>query len=205
MMRAFLVSLTAGFVALAGFSGSANASAPVDLIWASTGTSSISSVATSSNIILNVVLTAGANGSAGGGVSVDYSAIAGNFSVVSALNYPVAPLGFSFGAPVITPTQVQSFQAFALPPGPAGITAGQSFLMGTITFHVDSVPLGTIAISSLIVGTDGLSDQDFVDITGLSTYNSAQFSPVPEPGTLSLLGMGLGGLYVVGRRSSQKR
>ena len=204
-MRAFLVGLVSGLVALVGFAGSANASATVDLLWAATGTNSITGVSTSSNIVLNVVLTAGANGSAGGGVSVDYSLIAGDFSVISALNYPAAPLNQSFGAPVITATQVQNIQAFAFPPGPAGITAGQSFLMGTITFHVDSVPLGTLSISSLIVGTDALSDGNFVDITGASTFNSAQVNPVPEPGTISLLGMGLGGLYVVGRRSGRKR
>jgi len=203
-MRAFLVGLVSGLVALVGFAGSANASATVDLLWAATGTNSITGVSTSSNIVLNVVLTAGANGSGGGGVSVDYSLIAGDFSVISALNYPAAPLSQSFGAPVITATQVQSIQAFAFP-GPTFLAAGQSFLMGTITFHVDSVPLGTLSISSVIVGTDALSDGNFSDITGASIFNSAQVNPVPEPGTISLLGMGLGGLYAVGRRSGRKR
>jgi hypothetical protein len=34
---------------------------------------------------------------------------------------------------------------------------------------------------------------------------SCGFAVVPEPGTFSLLSMGLGGLYVVGRRSRRKR
>ncbi len=76
--------------------------------------------------------------------------------------------------------------------------------MGTITFHSITGAPGSFQIDSFFFGTDGIGDGFFVDITGATTLNSA-FAVVPEPGTLSLLGMGLGGLYVVGRRSSRKR
>ena len=55
-------------------SGLARASATVDLIWADTGTDllSLTSANTSSTYTLNIILTAGAGGSAGAGVSVNY-------------------------------------------------------------------------------------------------------------------------------------
>lgn len=201
-MRAFLVGLVGGLVALAGFAGSANASATIDLLWASNGTNTISSVTTSSSIVLEVWLTAGANGSMGGGVSIDYSALVGDFLVTSAVNLNGGLLPGSFGAPVVTASQVQGIQAFAFPPTPAGIAAGTSFLMGTVTFHSITGAPGSFQIDSLFTGGDGIADGLGVPI--VPTFNSA-FAVVPEPGTLSLLGMGLGGLYAVGRRSSRKR
>jgi hypothetical protein len=209
-MRAFLVGLVSSLIALAGFAGLANASATIDLLWAANGTNTISSVATSSSITLNVVLTAGAGGSAGGGVSVDYSTMvaSGDFIVTGfSQPYLLAPLGSSLGATTnFGGTQIRNINAVDSFVGgpPFGLLAGQSHLMGTITFQNVTGAAGSFQVDSLLVGTDGLSDGSYGDISGTSTFNSA-FAVVPEPGTLSLLGMGLGGLYVVGRRSSQKR
>ena len=76
-MRNFTVGLVSGLVALLGFAGSASASATIDLIWAATGTDTISGAqATSTDIVLNVVLTAGAGDSLGASLSVDYTALA---------------------------------------------------------------------------------------------------------------------------------
>ena len=75
-VRKFFAAAVGSALALAGFAGAANASATIDLIWTNTGTNT-SPVVTSSNITLKVILTAGPGGSAGAGVSVDYSGAAG--------------------------------------------------------------------------------------------------------------------------------
>ncbi len=61
-MQTWLVGTIGSLVALVGFAGWADASATVDLIWAQTGTDTISSVASSDTITLGVFVTAGAAG-----------------------------------------------------------------------------------------------------------------------------------------------
>jgi hypothetical protein len=204
-MRNFTIGLVSGLVALAGFAGSASASATVDLIWAATGTGTISGAqATSTNIVLNVVLTAGAANSLGASLSIDYSALGAAGSVVtfgSTLFTPPLPAGLAVASD--TGSVILNINAGAF--GPPGLLAGNSFLLGTVTFALTGTP-GSFNIFPYI---DGPTGDDVLDggggvISGTTTFNSAT-AVVPEPGTLSLLGMGLGGLYVVGRRSSRKR
>ena len=201
-MRAFIVGLISGLVALAGFAGSASASATIDLIWATSGTDTTSNVVTSSNITLNVILTAGANGSLGAAVSADYAALVGDFTVISFQSFQVAPLPVPFGPISDSGTQINNIQAGSFGPG---LAAGQSYLLGTITFHNNTGNPGVFQIDAgAFVVTDAVLDGFGVDVTATTTFNSG-FAAVPEPGTLSLLGMGLGGLCVVGRRSGRKR
>jgi hypothetical protein len=204
-MRNFCVGLVGGLVALAGFAGSASASATIDLIWAATGTDTISGLqATSTDIVLNVVLTAGPGGSLGGSVSIDYSdlGLAGTVTTFASTAL-TAPLPFNLGPTTDSGSEINAINAGAL--GPPGLTSGNTFLLGTITFSLNGAP-GTFDIFPYI---DGGFGDDILDgggsvISGTTTFNHA-FAVVPEPGTLSLLSMGLGGLYMVGRRSRRKR
>ena len=200
-MRALIIGLAIGLVTLAGFAGSASASATIDLIWATSGTNTTSNVVTSSSITLNVVLTAGAAGSIGAAVSVDYTEMLGDFTVTSWSSVTSAFLPVTIPPTANNAPQINNINAGGFAP----MLPGASVVIGTVTFHIDTGATGPFQIDvGTFFFTDAVLDGLGADISGTTTFNSA-FAVVPEPGTLSLLGMGLGGLYAVGRRSNRKR
>jgi hypothetical protein len=225
-MRKFFAVALGSVMALVGFSGAANASATVDLVWIdlSAGTvclrpaqrncpqlgSTLSSVLVTDNITLAVILTAGPGGSWGGGVSVDYNDAIPKLGLIAfrrvSTTKPKAYLPNSLGSVDATSNTgwVQNINAAALPTGGQGLglPANGTAYLGTVTFHKDQLINGTFEIA---VGTDGPNGSDGIldgaggDISSTSTYNSAWVINVPEPGALSLLVMGLGGMLLAGR------
>jgi hypothetical protein len=227
-MRKFFAVAMGSAVALLGFAGAANASATVDLVWIDvTGTTTtgaviclrpakrncpvigsiISSIGVVSDAItLGVILTAGDVISIGGSVSVDYSdanatlAVDGFQSLLTTLPLPYLPL--ALGSAIDTGTVIESINAGA---GPSiglgiGLPPGATAYLGTVSFHKDVIVNGTF---DLLVGPfgpdDGLGNILGEIITDTTTFNSAVLVNVPEPGALSLLVMGVGGMLLAGR------
>ncbi len=154
-----------------GLAGAANASATIDLIWADTGTDTITNANSSSAITLQVILTAGPNGSAGAGVSVDYSEALGTLTVIGFAATPGDALPIGLGTTTDTGTRIEQIISVALG---AGLAAGQSHQLGTVTFHKSVLLNGTFEIRSDANGpTDGVLDFDGNDITATTTFNSA--------------------------------
>ena len=168
--------------ALVGFAGAANASATIDLIWADTGTNQISNVYTSSAITLQVILTAGPNGSQGAAVSVDYSAVLVALSMLGFASTPGAPLPLIIVETVDTGSRVESINSFALPliGLGTGLAAGQSHQLGTVTFHRAPAIDGVFEIRSDANGPkNDVLDIDGNVITATTTFNSAFMINVP--------------------------
>jgi len=203
-MRTLLVGTVSGLVALVGFAFTANASSTIDLLWGGSS-SSTSGVASSASITLDVVLTAGAGGSNGGGVTVDYSAAGSKLSVVSFESSPSDSIfTIILGSTTDTGTQIRNINGAALPPYVgSGLAAGASYLLGSVTFH-KGAGAGTFVITTVITATDDLLNGSNSVVTGTSTLNSATLinAAIPEPGTVSLLALGLGGLALAGRRKN---
>jgi len=222
-MRTSLVGMVGGLIALVGLAGTASASATIALIWQNSGTDTTSGLAVSDSITLDIWLTVepGDTGSNGASVSVDYTAALANLSVTGASNNPDSFFAFSpAGAPDsgtlgfvyhLNAGSICGFAGGCLgdptlwgPPAVGTYTAR----IGTITFNVDALTSGTVGITVGLYDpfADGVGDAIGGDacVSSGCTFSSG-FAVVPEPGTLSLLSLGLGGLYAVGRRSSRKR
>ena len=213
-MRSTVFSAAAGSVAaLVGFAGAANASATIDLIWADTGTNMISSViSSSSSITLQVILTAGPDGSQGAGgsqgasVSVDYGAALGKLVVIGFASTPSegfdSQLPFAFETPINIGSRIENISSLSSPPDMGtGLAAGESWMLGTVTFHKSALLIGTFEIQSDADGAgDGVLDLAGNLITAETTFNPASLNNIPEPGGLTLLGSGIAVLALLYRR-----
>ncbi|MCH7644931.1 MAG: thrombospondin type 3 repeat-containing protein [Myxococcales bacterium] len=188
-MRLTVFAAAAGsVVALVGFAGAANASATIDLIWADTGTNQISNVNTSSAITLQVILTAGPNGSAGAAVSVDYSAAVGKLAVLGYASTPSegndSPLPVHLVETIDTGSRVEGINSIALIPVGlgTGLMVGQSHQLGTVTFHKSVLLNGIFEIRSDANGADdAVLDLAGNEIQVDTTFNSAFLVNVSEP------------------------
>jgi hypothetical protein len=203
-MRKFFATAVVSAVALVGFAGAAGASATIDLLWATNDADTIGPGVPDSNAaVLRVILTAGPDGSQGAGVSVDWSQVAG-LTMVSFLSTPGGALPASLGTTTTTGSRVENINSAAIifiGLGTGLTAAGQSHQLGTVTFHKSAdVGNGTFEITSDANGpSDGVLDLDGNAITDTTLFNSAFLINVPEPGAVSLLVMGLGGVLLAGR------
>jgi hypothetical protein len=161
--------------ALVGFAGAANASATIDLIWADTGTDWITAQSSSSVVTLQVILTAGPNGSQGAGVSVDYSGVPPFISVTTFAATVGGPLPLLLGTVSDPGSRVENVNSASFPPYVGtGLAAGQSHQLGTVTFHQNIFANGIFELRSDANGpTDDVLDLAGNVITSTTTFNSA--------------------------------
>jgi hypothetical protein len=197
-MRKFFAVAVGSMVALVGFAGAANAGATVELLWLSTGTDTIESVAIGSEITLEVVITGGPEGVTTAGVSVDFAdpLTAGSIEFVRTTCIANSPFQFCPGDPAVTESQVNSITVSGFS---GALLDGETVQMGTVTFLKIANPDGTFTFPvGVLVGTDGIFDANLQAITD-NTFVPAFLVNVPEPGAISMLVMGLGGVLLAGR------
>jgi hypothetical protein len=88
------------------------------------------------------------------------------------------------------------FTSFGFASNPA-TGSGLTYIAGTMTFNLTGATPGTYTIASYAsTGVDTPNDN------ASNPHNSAILTIIPEPGTASLLGLGLLGLVMAGRRKS---
>ncbi len=192
LMRTSVAAAVSGLTVLAGFAGVAAANPTIDLIWEDTGTNQIddsSRPVTGPYLLrLNVILTAGPEGSQGAGVSVDFTSVGNPALLFISSNTPSigddSPLPLAYFFVQVGNSRADMINSLCLCDlgiG-TGLAAGQTHQLGTVTFNIDNVPrLGTYELlSSAIYQPDGVLDGMGNDITDTTTFNSA-YLVIPEP------------------------
>jgi len=190
-MRTILAAAASGLAVLAGFAGVAAASATIDLLWNATGTNMIddsSPPETGPQLLrLNVILTAGPEGSQGAGVSVDFDSVGIKPVLFITSNTPSigndSPLPLAYFFVPAGNNRVEMINSLCLCAQGigTGLAAGQTHQLGTVTFNIDQLTNGTYEIlSDADYQADGLLDGAGNDITDTTTFNSA-YLVIPEP------------------------
>ena len=180
-MRSTVFAAAASSVAaLVGFAGAANASATIDLLWYG-ASDEIGNVTVSAGITLQVILTAGPNGSQGAVVSVDYSDALGTLAVHGFASTQSAALPLT-ATPIDTGSRIENIHAVSFPPSVGtGLQSFQSVQIGTVTFHSVSLIGGVFEIrSDADSPTDAVLDLLGNDITATTTFNSAFLINIPN-------------------------
>jgi hypothetical protein len=165
-----------------------------------------STVLESDSITLAVILTAGPQGSAGADLSIDYLDALPKLGVTGFQSMTTTTPGFYLPLLLTTPTDTGTFIAH-LGAGAAasvgsgiGLPSGTTAYLGTVTFHKDQLINGTSEIAPTLDDPgNGVLTTAGQNIGATTTFNSAWLINVPEPGALSMLAMGLGGMLLAGR------
>jgi len=225
MMRKLIVmAMVAGWVAAGGFVKDANAGVTIDLLFTAVNGVGIAPTATLASVApgdtLNMVIVMrNDEGLTGHAFSINYDLDGenqldvlgrGNWAGI-AMNkgntkYTPIPGAFSPTTPTFVgswnSTNGASTNLLLLPA--AGAFAG-GYSIGTVVWKVNG-GTGDNSASAIIgylnPGVDGLGGSGFNNISASALFHGATVvNVVPEPGTAALIGFGLVGLVLAGRRN----
>ena len=227
MRKVISVALMAALACLVGFAQDAKAGMTIDLVWNCTNTAFLSgcgsntievtSNAATLNVTLDIFLRSDETISIAS-IALEFDNDGGN--ELNALNVfawggfkitmgaffnPLGSLGIitesaSHGAT----GEIKSFSAAVSNPTVPAVAG--TYHIGTAVFHLtaNTTTDGADIISGIFAGVDFIANGTGQNVKFDTLFGTAAVNHIPEPGTAALLGLGLVGLILSGRRRSSR-